>query len=83
MAIDYSQVRGLTAGEIVAALIRDGFVFRRQVGSHHRYVHPDGRRVTVAFSQPGDTFRYKTLKAMIEWQAHWTEADLRRLKLLK
>ena len=83
MAIDYSHARNLTAGEIIAALIRDGFMFRRQVGSHHRYIHPDGRRVTVAFSQPGETFRRKTLKAMLEWQAQWTDEDLRRLKLIK
>jgi len=31
----------------------------------------------------GSTFKLKTLKAMIELQAKWTEDDLRRLKLLK
>lgn len=32
----------------IAALGRDGFYFVRQAGSHQRYAHPDGRRVTVA-----------------------------------
>jgi hypothetical protein len=39
--------------------------------------------VTVTFHRPGQTFALKTLKAMIELQAHWSEADLRRLKLNK
>jgi predicted RNA binding protein YcfA (HicA-like mRNA interferase family) len=82
MAIDYSQLRSLTAREVISALIREGFFLRSQVGSHQRYRHPDGRRVTVSFHHPRDTFPFKTLKSMIEDQARWTEADLRRLGLL-
>jgi predicted RNA binding protein YcfA (HicA-like mRNA interferase family) len=82
MDIDYSRVRSLTAREIIAALTRDGFYFIRQKGSHQRYGHADGRRVTVAPHGGGDTFTTKTLKTMIEIQARWTEDDLRRLKLL-
>jgi predicted RNA binding protein YcfA (HicA-like mRNA interferase family) len=82
MAIDYSQLRSLTDREIIAALIRDGFVLRSQVGSHQRYRHADGRRVTVSFHHPRDTFPPKTLKSMIEDQARWTEDDLRRLGLV-
>jgi predicted RNA binding protein YcfA (HicA-like mRNA interferase family) len=63
MGIDYARLRNVTAREITGALLRDGFTFRRQDGSHHRYVHTDGRRVTVSFSQPGDTFPVKTVKA--------------------
>jgi predicted RNA binding protein YcfA (HicA-like mRNA interferase family) len=48
MAIDYRGLRPLTARELIAALMRDGFYFVRQAGSHQRYRHPDGRRVTVA-----------------------------------
>jgi predicted RNA binding protein YcfA (HicA-like mRNA interferase family) len=82
MAIDYSQLRRLTAREIISALIRDGFFLRARAGSHQRYRHPDGRRVTVSFHHPRDTFPFKTLKRMIEDQARWTEDDLRRLGLL-
>jgi predicted RNA binding protein YcfA (HicA-like mRNA interferase family) len=81
MAIDYRGLRSLTARELIAALIRDGFDFVRQTGSHQRYRHADGRRVTVAPHGTGDTFTIKTLKSMIETQARWTEEDLRRLKL--
>jgi predicted RNA binding protein YcfA (HicA-like mRNA interferase family) len=81
MAIDYRGLRSLTAREFIAALARDGFHFVRQTGSHQRYRHPDGRRVTVAPHGGGDTFTIKTLKSMIELQARWAEEDLKRLKL--
>jgi predicted RNA binding protein YcfA (HicA-like mRNA interferase family) len=83
MAIDYRGLRSFTARELIAALIRDGFDFVRQKGSHQRYRHPDGRRVTVAPHGGGDTFTIKTLQSMIESQAGWTENDLKRLKLTR
>ena len=82
MAIDYRGLRSLTGRELIAALIRDGFTFTRQSGSHQRYKHPDGRRVTVAIHGRGDTFTIKTLRSIIESQARWTEDDLKRLNLI-
>jgi predicted RNA binding protein YcfA (HicA-like mRNA interferase family) len=82
MGIDYSRIRSLTAREMIA-LTHDGFYFIRQKGSHQRYGHADGRRVTVAPHRGGDSFTIKTLKTMIEVQARWTEEDLRRLKLIR
>ena len=82
MPIDYRRLRGLSAREIMSALMRDGFVLDRQSGAHQHYRHPDGRRVTVSFHHPRDTFLPKTLKRMIEDQARWTEEDLRRFKLI-
>ncbi len=81
MPIDYSRLRNLTAREIVRALERDGFKFRRQKGSHRRYVHPDGRKATVPFHRPSGTFPLKTLASILEEQARWTEEDLARLNL--
>ncbi len=81
MAINYGRLRSLTARQIISALTRDGFAFDRGSGSHQIYRHDDGRRVTVKFHGPGDTFAPKTLKSMIEIEAKWTEGDLRRLKL--
>lgn len=52
MAIDYRGLRSLTARELIAALNRDGFYFVRQIGSHQRYAHLDGRRVTKPKTQP-------------------------------
>ena len=82
MPLDYSKLRNLTAREIASALLQDGFQLRRQKGSHQRYVHPDGRRLTVSFHRSSDTFEMKTLRSMIETQARWSEEDLRRLHLL-
>jgi len=83
MAIDYRGLRSLTAREVIAALEQDGFLYVRQKGSHQRYRHQDGRRVTVAPHGKGGTFTIQTLKSMIERQAKWTEEDLVRLGLLK
>ena len=83
MPVDYGRLKSLSARRIVSALIRDGFVLDRQTGGHRHYLHPDGRRVTVTFHHPGQSFAPKTLKSMIELQARWSEADLRRLKLIK
>ncbi len=81
--LDYSRLRSLTSSQIARALRRDGFELTRQSGSHQRYRHADGRRVTLAYHRPGQTYPLKTLKAMLEEQAEWDEADLRRLKLMK
>jgi len=54
MSIDYSRLHSLTAREIISALIRDGFYPRpgkAGTGSHQRFQHQDGRRVTVTVSQ--------------------------------
>jgi predicted RNA binding protein YcfA (HicA-like mRNA interferase family) len=80
--IDYSKLRSITAREIISALIKDGFYFERQSGSHQQYYHQDGRRVTVSFHRPGDTFSPKILKSMIENQAKWAYEDLERVKLI-
>jgi predicted RNA binding protein YcfA (HicA-like mRNA interferase family) len=81
--IDWTKLRSLTAREIISALIRDGFTLRSTGGAHQRYRHPDGRRVTVSFHSPGETFAPKTLRSIIELQARWTEDDLRRLRLIR
>ncbi len=81
--IDYGKLSSLTARELIRALSREGFFFVRQRGSHHRYHHPDGRRVTVPFTRFGDTFAKGTLKSIIEKQAKWSKEDLKRLNLMK
>lgn len=84
MSIDFSKVRALTASEIVRALLADGFLMRKhRGGSHQRYQHSDGRRVTVPFHGSNTTFLPKTLRSVIEEQARWTEDDLVRLKLVR
>ena len=82
MAIPWRRLRSITAREIINALYRDGFTLRNSVGSHQRFRHLDGRRVTVTFHSPGQTFGLDLLQRMIRDQAHWTEEDLSRLELL-
>jgi predicted RNA binding protein YcfA (HicA-like mRNA interferase family) len=79
-----SKVRALTAGEIIRALVADGFFLRksRRGGGHQRYYHADGRRVTLRFHGTNTTFVPKTLRSIIEEQAGWTEEDLKRLDLI-
>ena len=81
--IEWRRLRNLTAREIINALIRDGFEFYNQSGSHQRYRHPDGRRVTVTFHRASETFPIGTLRSMIERQARWSAEDLQRLKVLR
>ncbi|MFH0795566.1 MAG: type II toxin-antitoxin system HicA family toxin [Candidatus Omnitrophota bacterium] len=81
MVIAWDRSRSLTVRQIINALLKDGFYLRRQKGSHQRYQHPDGRRITVTFHHFSDTFPPKTLKSMIQEQARWTEEDLQRLGL--
>lgn len=81
MSIDYARLRSITARQIAAALLKDGFELQRQKGSHRHYRHLDGRRVTLTFHHSSDTFPIGTLKSMVEIQARWTENDLRRLGL--
>lgn len=80
--VDYSRLRSLTARRLIRALGRDGFSLERQAGGHQQFYHPDGRRVTVSFHRPGETFTSRILRIMIRDQAQWTEEDLSRLGLL-
>lgn len=81
--INYSKIRSLTAKKIISALIKDRFVLEKHSrGAHRQYYNTDGRRVTVTYKHPGDTFPLKTLKSMIEIQAKWKLNDLKRLKLI-
>jgi predicted RNA binding protein YcfA (HicA-like mRNA interferase family) len=73
--------RGLDARTFIHALEADGFIESRVEGSHHRYKHPDGRAVTVAYHKRSDTFPIGTLKRMLE-STRWTDEDLRRLSLI-
>ncbi|MFH1029955.1 MAG: type II toxin-antitoxin system HicA family toxin [bacterium] len=82
MSINYNHLRALTARKLITALIKDRFYLRNQRGSHQRYRHSDGRRVTVSFHKTSDTFPFKTLKTIIEDQACWTQEDIEKLGLI-
>jgi predicted RNA binding protein YcfA (HicA-like mRNA interferase family) len=75
------SLRAVTVREWISALERDGFACARSSGSHRIYRHSDGRMVPVTFHHLDDTFRRKTLRAMLA-STQWTTADLQRLGLL-
>ena len=61
---------------------KDGFYEERSKGALRLFKHPDGRRTTIHLHNMGQTFAVGTLKAIIEQQVQWEEADLERLGLL-
>ena len=66
MPINYANLRNITTRELISALLRDGFVFDRQRGSHQLYAdRATHRRVTVPFHRGSDTLRRQTLKTII------------------
>jgi len=65
-----------TAKEVLAKLLKAGFVEKRQVGSHKVLKHPDGRQTYVSMHTkdiPTGTFK-KILK-----QANLTEEEFKEL----
>ncbi|MCS6903629.1 MAG: type II toxin-antitoxin system HicA family toxin, partial [Candidatus Bipolaricaulota bacterium] len=75
-----TAIKNITAGKLVRALRRDGFVPRRAHGSLI-FIHPDGRMVPVHYHHSGQVFPPGTLRQMLA-QARWTPDDLKRLKLI-
>jgi predicted RNA binding protein YcfA (HicA-like mRNA interferase family) len=43
--------------------------------AHQRYLHPEGRRVSISFHHLRETFILKTLKVIIKDQARWGKED--------
>jgi predicted RNA binding protein YcfA (HicA-like mRNA interferase family) len=74
-------LRRITIREIVEALEKDGFTLHRTKGNHY-YYKKNNRLVTVPYHHSGDTLPPGTLHRIIK-QAGWTEADLKRLELIK
>lgn len=72
------KIPQITPQELVKFFLKQGFVIKRQVGSHARLVHPDGRKVTIAIHHkpiaPG------TLQSILR-QANLTRDEF--LKLFK
>lgn len=83
MPIDYSRLRSLTGRQIENSLLRDGFQFVRQRGSHRRFRDGETGRVVTVAVRGGDAFKTPTLRTIIETQAHWNRADLVRLGLIR
>ena len=77
----WGQLRNKTADELVAALLKDGWAEDAGKGSIRVYRHPEGRRAVIHY-HPQKTYGPKLLKSLFQ-DIGWSEADLRRLKLIR
>jgi predicted RNA binding protein YcfA (HicA-like mRNA interferase family) len=81
----WNQLKSITAGELAKALERDAWAKDTQGGSMYIFRKPnqDGtsRRVSIHF-HPQKTYGPRLLKDLFD-DIGWSEADLRRLKLVK
>jgi predicted RNA binding protein YcfA (HicA-like mRNA interferase family) len=75
-------LRNVSTRRIAQALERDGFSFTDRQGSQRIYRHQDGRRVVIHYHRATDTLTPYVLRNLLAG-ARWTEADLRRLRLIK
>ena len=75
------RLRNTSTRELVSALERDGFSYRRTRGSSRVYRHDDGRRTVIHYHRSSDTQPLGTLRSIL-YGTGWTEADLHRLGLI-
>ncbi len=75
------ELKNTPVRELIRALERDGFKYKRRKGSQRVYRHPDGRRVVIHYHHAKDTLPPGTLKGLLHG-TRWDEDDLRRLGLV-
>ena len=74
-------LRNTPVRELIRALERDGFSFRRGRGSGEVYRHLYGRRVVVHYHASSETLPPGTLRSVLSG-ARWTQEDASRLGLI-
>jgi predicted RNA binding protein YcfA (HicA-like mRNA interferase family) len=75
-------LRNVSVRRIVRALEHEGFQFTERQGSQRVYRHADGRRIIIHYHRPKDTLTPYVIRHLLVG-TRWTEADLRRLELIK
>lgn len=75
-------LRNVATSRIVRALEQDGFQFVERKGSQRVYHHQDGRFVVVHYHRAKDTLPPYVIRNLLTG-TRWSEADLRRLKLIR
>ena len=75
-------LRNVATSRIVRALEQDGFQFVERKGSQRVYHHQDGRFIVVHYHRANDTLPPYVIRNLLTG-TRWSEADLRRLKLIK
>lgn len=75
-----SKLSQVKARDVVKVVLKLGFQFRDQSGSHAVYVHSDGRRTTIPI-HPSDTLGIGLLTKIIKKDLEITKDEF--IKLLK
>lgn len=78
----WDQLKGKTADDLIRALLKDGFELDGTVRTERIYRHSDRRRVSIHYHKGSTRYGPSLLKALLE-DTGWSEADMRRLKLIK
>jgi predicted RNA binding protein YcfA (HicA-like mRNA interferase family) len=78
----WDQIKGITKDDLIKALDKDGWTLDNPKGGSMRIYHKaPNRRVSIHY-HAGDTMGRKLLAGLLT-DIGWTEADLRRVKLIK
>ena len=75
-------LRNTPVRELISALERDGFSYRRTNGSGRVYRHADGRRAVIHYHHRGDVVSMFILRSIVHG-TQWTLEDLVRLRLIR
>ena len=75
-------LRNTPVRELISALERDGFSYRRTTGSGRVYRHSDGRRAVIHYHHGSDVLSMFILRSIVQG-THWTQEDLVRLGLIR
>jgi len=81
----WNQIKAITADELISALKRDGYVqdpASRDATIAFIKVTDVSRKRIVIHYHPRKTYRPKLLTALLS-DIGWSEADMRRVKLIK
>ena len=75
-------LRNVSVRRLIKALRSEGFKFIERQGSQRVYRHPDRRRVVIHYHRATDTLPPYVIRNFLIG-VRWTEADLKRLRLVK
>jgi len=78
----WDQLKNKTAGDLISALEKDGWILDEKVRTERLYRHPDGRRVSIHYHAGKKSYGTGLLKALLE-DTGWSESDMKRLRLIK
>jgi len=80
-----SQIKNLTAEDLIRALKKDGWERIKKRGAVQHFYNPNresGKRRIAVHYHPKKTYGLGLLESLIE-AAGWNENDLKRLKIIK